>query len=316
MWVSALFGMCTKYAEIVLSIAYREKNEKGEFIGGNMVQANSISENITYIFNTSPQVVGIILTILVAIVAFGGIQRLGKVTEKLVPTMAVIYIIGGIIVVLFNLGNVPSAIAMIFKGAFSPVAVGGGVGGFAVSQAIRFGIARGLYSNEAGQGTAPIAHATAKTDHPSRQGLWGILEVFLVTCIICTITALAILTTGVLESGESSAVLASVAFGTVTPVLKYVVSISLILFAYSTIITLCYYGESLVTVIGGEKLGKAYKYLFIPFTFVGAIGGLKVIWSIVDVLMAIGIIPNIIAILLLSPKVFKLTNEFFWNKEK
>ncbi|MDQ0338034.1 AGCS family alanine or glycine:cation symporter [Caldalkalibacillus uzonensis] len=345
MWFSALFGMCTKYAEIVLSIAYRKKDKEGNFLGGpawymkeglkspflatiftvslaivclggNMVQSNAIAETVDELFGISPGVIGVILLIGVGIVSIGGVKRLGKVTEKLVPAMTLLYIGGGIIVILANISNLPSAISSIFTGAFSSSAVGGGVAGFAVMEAIKYGIARGLYSNEAGMGTAPIAHATAKTDHPARQGMWGVTEVFIDTFIIGTLTALTILTSGVLGSDASPAVLASLAYGTVFPGLKYIVGISLILFAYSTIITISYYGESLARYIGGEKLGKFYRYFFLPFTLIGSIGGLQMIWSIVDLLMGIGVIPNLIAILLLSPKVFKLTNEFFGSGQK
>jgi AGCS family alanine or glycine:cation symporter len=340
MWVSAFFGMSTKYAEIVLSIAYREKTQDGSFIGGpahymkkglnanilaviftvalaltclggNMVQANAISSNIESLFGINPYLSGIILVVLVSIVSIGGITRLGKVTEKLVPFMEVFYIIGGIIVVLLNVSQVPAAFALIFKSAFAPAAAGGGVAGYSMMIAMRYGISRGLYSNEAGQGTAPIVHATAKTTHAAKQGMWGVTEVFVDTFIVCTITALAIMLSGVIETGESPAVLASLAYGSVVPAFRYVVGISLIMFAYSTIITLSYYGESLSTFLGGEKWGKAYRYIYLPFTIIGAVGGLKMIWSIVDVLLGIGVVPNLIAIVLLSKKVFELTKDYF-----
>ncbi|QKG85478.1 sodium:alanine symporter family protein [Kroppenstedtia pulmonis] len=340
MWASAFFGMCTKYAEIVLSIHFREKKKDGNFvggpawymkkglkspflaavfiiclslacIGGNMVQSNAISESVGEFFGLKPITVGLILFILVGIVSIGGVKMLGKLTEVLVPFMAGIYIVGGIIVVLVNFKELPQAVSSIFVGAFSSTSLGGGLAGFAVMEAIRYGVARGLYSNEAGQGTAPIAHATAKTDHPARQGMWGVMEVFVSTFVVCTITALAVMTSGVLSPDSSPAVLASLAFGTVFPVFKYVVGISLILFAFSTIIALNYYGETLSGYIVGEKWGKMYRYLFLPFTFIGAVGGLQLVWGIVDVLIGIAVIPNLLAILLLSPIVFRLTNQFF-----
>jgi len=340
MWFSAFFGMATKYAEIVLSIAYREKNEDGEFvggpafymskglnskllagifsvaialacIGGNMVQSNALVSNLMEIVNIDAKFAAIILMVLVGLVSLGGITRLGKVTEKLVPMMAVLYLLGGIVVLAFNVTSIPASLLLIVKGAFSTVAFGGGAAGIAMSQAIRFGVARGLYSNEAGQGTAPIAHASAKTDHPVRQGLWGITEVFIDTFMICTFTALVIMTSGVIESGASPAILTSLAFGTISPILKTLVSITIILFAYSTIITLGYYGESVFNYIGGAKLGKFYRVAFIPFTFIGAVGGLTTIWSVLDILLGLAVIPNLIALVLLSPKVFELTREFF-----
>lgn len=339
MWAAALFGMMTKYAEIVLSIHYREKDSKGNFAGGpsmymrkglnspilaviftialaifciagNMIQSNAISGAMKDMFGVPVWVVGVILIILVAAVTLGGIKRLGKVTEKLVPFMAVVYIVGGIIVILGNIQNIPATISTIFVSAFSPASVGGGITGFALMEVIRYGVARGLYSNEAGMGTAPIAHATAKTDHPARQGMWGIMEVFIDTFVIATITGLAILTSGVLETGESPAVLASLAFGSVIPFFKYVVAVSLILFAYSTIIAISYYGETITAFLAGEKWGNFYRYLFLPFTFIGAVGGLQFIWSISDLVMAFAVIPNLIALALLSPKVFRLTKEF------
>lgn len=345
MWVSAFFGMMTKYAEIVLSIHFREKDSEGNFVGGpawymrkglkspllailfsaglalaclggNMVQANAVSGTVQEFFGLSPVVVGIVLVILVAVVTLGGIRRLGKITESLVPIMAVIFMLGGIIVLLFNITGIPEAFRQIFVGAFTPVSAAGGVAGFAVMEAIRYGIARGLYSNEAGQGTAPIAHATAKTDHPVRQGFWGVMEVFTVTFVICTITALTILTTGVLATETSASVITSVAFGTVFPAFKYIIGISLILFAFSTIITLSYYGETLTRSVVGDRVGKWYRYVFLPFTFIGAIGGLQTIWGLVDVLIGVAVIPNLLALLLLSPIVFRLTKEFFADPAK
>jgi AGCS family alanine or glycine:cation symporter len=345
MWVSAFFGMCTKYAEIVLSIAFREKREDGQFaggpawymkqglkspilafvftvslalgcIGGNMVQSNSISETFQEMAGVPPLAVGILLFILVGVVSIGGVKVLGKVAEVLVPFMAVFYILGGLIVLICNAPQIPAAFEAIFVSAFTPTSAGGGLAGFAVSEAIRYGVARGLYSNEAGQGTAPIAHATAKTDHPVRQGLWGVMEVFVSTFCVCTITALAVLTSGVLSSGSSPAVLASLAFGAVFPALKYVVAISLILFAFSTIIALSYYGETLFRYAFGDLGGKIYRFGFLPFSFIGAIGGLKMVWGVIDVLIGVAVIPNLIALLLLSPIVFRLTREFFDEQER
>lgn len=344
MWVAAFVGMCTKYAEITLSIAYREKNEEGKFVGGptyymrkglkskflatwfvvtlilntlagTMIQSNALAGNIVYYFNISPKIVGLIIIALVGIVSMGGISRIGKVTEKLIPAKVLLYLASGTIVICANISKVPEAVSLIFRCAFSPVAFGGGLGGVAVATAIRYGINRGLYSNEAGQGTAPIAHATAKTDHPARQGMWGIIEVFIVTFVVCTITSLAILTSGVLQTGASPNILASLAFGKVHPFLSYVVSISIILCAYSTLIGLCYYGESTMNYVGGAKAGKIYRYGFLLFIFMGAVGALKIVWSVGEIVIGLGVISNIIALIRLSPQVFKLTKEFFDDKE-
>lgn len=340
MWFASLFGMAIKYGEIVLSIKYREQDANGIFSGGpflymkkglkspvlasifsialaayliasNMIQANAISGTLENFFNIPAWIIGLILLILVALVTLGGVKRLGKVTEKLVPFMAIFYIVGGITVILMNYQNIPSALSEIFAGAFTPVSVGGGITGFAVMEAIRFGVERGLYSNEAGMGTAPIAHAAAKTDHPARQGLWGIMEVFIDTIIVCTITSLAILTSGVLGSEESPNILASLAFGSVVPIFKYIAGISLIVFAYSTIIAVSYYGETVAQYLGGEKWGKFYRYFFVPFTFIGSVGGLQFVWSLADLLLAFAVLTNLIAIILLSPKIIQLTKDFF-----
>lgn len=328
MWVSAFFGMCTKYAEILLSIEFREKNDKGNYVGGpafymkkglkspflavfftimlalgclggNMVQANSIAGTVTDFFNINPYITGIILIVTVGIVCLGGVKMLGKVAEKLVPLMSVLYVGGGLLVLIFNFKGLPGAFTSIFQGAFATRAVAGGVGGYTLVEAMRYGIARGLYSNEAGSGSAPIAHATAITDHPARQGMWGIFEVFAVTIIICTITGLSILTSGAHLTDTLPIVWTSSAYATVFPALKYVVGISLVLFAYTTIIGIEYYGESLVSVFVSPICGKIYKYIFIPFTFIGAIGGLKVVWGLVDLTLGLYLYPNLIAIVLL-----------------
>jgi alanine or glycine:cation symporter, AGCS family len=340
MWIAAFFGMATKYAEIVLSIAYREKDKEGIFHGGpawymrnglnmpwlaniftvclaavclagNMVQSNAVAGNVGTLIDIDPIWTGFILVALVAAVSLGGVRRLGKVTEKVVPIMVVLYLIGGIVTILSNASAVPQAIASMFSTAFSVESIGGGVAGYAIMEVIRYGVARGLYSNEAGMGTAPIAHASAKTDHPARQGMWGITEVFIDTFLVGTITALAIMTSGVLEQGADAATLASLAFDTVVPGFRYVVAICIILFAFSTIIAINYYGESVCFYLGGKKLELAYRYLFLPFTVIGAVGGLQMIWSVADLLFGLAVIPNLLAIALLSPKVISLSREFF-----
>lgn len=340
MWISAFFGMATKYAEIVLSIAYREKDQNGIYHGGpawymkkglkapwlaniftvclaavclagNMIQSNAIAGNVESVTTLDPLWTGLILMALVAAVSVGGVRRLGKVTEKIVPIMVVFYLLGGIITILYHATALPEVIAGMFSSAFSLESVGGGVAGYAIMEIIRYGVARGLYSNEAGMGTAPIAHASAKTDHPARQGMWGITETFIDTFLVGTITALAILTSGVLTPESDAAILASQAFDTVVPGFRYIVSISIVLFAFSTIIAINYYGESMCFFLGGRRLSLAYRYIFLPFTVIGAIGGLKMIWSVSDLLFGLAVIPNLIAILLLSPKVIALSKEFF-----
>lgn len=343
MWVSSLFGMCTKYAEITLSIAYREQDDQGQYVGGPacylrkglqseffarwfsvsvlfailagcMIQANALTGNLISYLPLSAVAAGLIIMLLITAVAAGGITRVGKVTAKLVPLKVILYFTGGILVILANAANVPQAVALILHGAFSPIAAGGGAAGYAVGQAIHFGITRGLYANEAGQGTAPIAHAAAKTTHPARQGLWGIVEV-LIVLIVCTITSLAILTTGVWESGQTANLLASAAFATVHPLLGYVVSMSIVLCAFSTLIGLCYYGETIVGCLCGSHSSKGYRCLFIGAIFAGSISALPTVWLIGEIAMAVGVVANLIGLAKLSPQVFKLTAEYFAGVE-
>lgn len=339
MFIAAFFGMCTKYGEIVLAILYREKKSDGTFQGGpayymqkglnskflavfysvalaltclgsNMVQSNSAAASVNSATGIPNLAIGIVLAICIALALIGGITKLGRFVEKLIPIMSGLYLIGGLVVILLNISELPGAIASIFEYAFTPTSVAGGAVGITVQQAIRLGIARGLYSNEAGCGTAPIAHSLAITDHPCRQGMWGVSEVFIDT-VVNLLTALVILVTGVLNTDVEAGVLTNAAFGTVFPAFRYVVDISVVLFAYATIIGLGFYGQSVCKFLGGEKLGKIYLYIYIPFSVLGAIGGLNTVWSIIDVFMGLAIIPNLVAIVLLSPKVFKSSKEFF-----
>jgi AGCS family alanine or glycine:cation symporter len=279
-------------------------------LGSNMVQSNAAAASVSSATGIPNLVFGIILAVCIALALIGGITHLGRFVEKLIPIMSGLYLIGGLVVIAVNISELPNAIISIFKYAFTPWSVVGGAAGVAVQQAIRLGVARGLYSNEAGCGTAPIAHAQAITDHPSRQGMWGITEVFIDT-VVNLLTALVILVTGVLGTGVETGVLTNTAFATVFPAFRYVVDISVLLFAYATIIGLGFYGSSVCKYLGGNKLGTIYLYVYIPFTIFGAIGGLNTVWSVIDVFLGLAIIPNLIAIVLLSPKVFKLSNEFF-----
>ena len=345
MWLAAVFGMTTKFAEVVLAVNFREKTEDGRFVGGpmyyiknglgwgwlaaifaifgalasfgigNMTQSNSVALAVEGSFKVPPLATGIVLAIITGLVIVGGIKRIGAFTEKLVPFMAAIYIIGGLVIIFSNISAVPAAFATIFTSAFTPKAAVGGFIGSTVAQAIRFGVARGVFTNEAGLGSAPIAHAAATTDHPVRQGLWGVFEVFVDTLVICTITALAIVTTGAWESGQSGAVLTTLAFDTAIPGGGYIVTIGLVLFAYSTILGWEYYGERCIEYLIGTKPIFAYRIIWVVFVVIGAIGGLDFIWSLADTLNGLMAIPNLIGVLFLSGTVFKLTKEFF-AKEK
>lgn len=345
MWLSALFGMATKFAEVVLSIEYREETEDGRFVGGpmyyianglnakwlayifaifaaiaafgigNMVQSNSVAASLEVTFGVPKLVTGIVLAILVALVMFGGLKRIATVTEKLVPFMAAFYILGGLIILIMNISKIPAAFGLIFRSAFSGSAAAGGFIGSTMGLAAKMGIARGVFSNEAGLGSAPIAHAAATTDHPVRQGLWGVFEVFMDTLVICSITALSILVTGVWNSGETGAALTTMAFETSIPVIGgYIVSIGILLFAFSTLLSWSYYGERSAEFIFGPKVINPYRIIFIPFIVIGAVGGLEVLWDIADTLNGLMAIPNLIGILGLSGVVIKLTKDFFGTK--
>ena len=355
MWISALFGTMTKFAEVTLAVKFRQKNEKGEWVGGpmyymenglnmkwlgvifacfatlasfgigNMTQANSIAAALQQTLHIDPKITGAIIMVIVAVVILGGIKRIAQVTEKLVPVMGVIYVALGVITIVMNAGKLPAAFAVIFQGAFNPSAVAGGVLGYTIMNAIRFGFARGVFSNEAGLGSAPIAHAAASTDNPVKQGMWGAFEVIFDTFIICTITALVVVMSGLWGpegAGLDGAALSIAAFQNSVGIFGAAgVTIGTVLFALSTLLGWSYYGEKSIeylfkgsSIVGGVKLG--YKIVFILLTFVGSIGGLKLIWDIADTLNGLMAIPNLIALILLSGTVTKLVKEYFREQKK
>jgi AGCS family alanine or glycine:cation symporter len=348
MWLAAIMGMTTKFAEVVLAVNYREKTPDGRFVGGPMyyitnglgknwkwlavifavfgtfasfgigcmVQSNSVALSAQSTFGVPVLATGIILAVLTAAVIVGGIKRIGAFTEKLVPFMAALYILGGLWLLIANVSKVPAAFALIFTNAFTGTAAVGGFTGTVMMQAIRYGVARGIFTNEAGLGSAPIAHAAATTDHPVRQGLWGVFEVFTDTIVICSITALAILVTGVWQSGESGAVLSAMAFDTGLPGIgRYIVSVGLILFAYSTILGWEYYGERCLEYLFGTKPIMAYRIIWVVAVIVGAVGGLTFMWDLADTLNGLMAFPNLVGLLMLSPVVFKLTKEYFSSQK-
>ncbi|MDX9917237.1 MAG: sodium:alanine symporter family protein [Gudongella sp.] len=347
MWLAAVFGMTTKFAEVVLAVNFREKTPDGRFIGGpmyyiknglkmnwlaaifavfgmlaafgigNMTQSNSVAASLQETFKINPWVTGVVLAIVTAMVIIGGIKRIGAFTEKLVPFMAAIYILGGLVIVFIHADRIPEAFSLIFAHAFTGHAAVGGFIGATVAKSVRFGIARGVFTNEAGLGSAPIAHAAATTDHPVRQGLWGVFEVFADTIVICSITALVILTAGDWSSGVSGAALTTQSFAAGLPGVwgGLIVTIGIVLFAYSTIIGWEYYGERCAEYLFGPSVIKYYRIIWIPFIVIGAIGGLETIWDIADTLNGLMALPNLIGVLLLSGTVLKLTKEFF-AKEK
>lgn len=346
MWIAAIFGMATKFAEVVLAVNFREKTPDGRFIGGpmyyiekglkmkwlayifagfgalaafgigNMVQSNSVAAALETTFGLNPWITGVILAIVTALVIIGGIKRIGAFTEKLVPAMAAIYIVGALVILVINFTQIPAALGLIFGSAFTGTAAVGGFVGATLAQSLRRGIARGVFTNEAGLGSSPIAHAAATTDHPVRQGLWAIFEVFMDTIVICSMTALVILTSGLWSNGTSGAALTTAAFNEGLPVGGgLIVALGIVLFAYSTIIGWEYYGERCAEYMFGPKAITPYRILWIPFVVIGAVGGLELVWDIADTLNGLMAIPNLIGVLLLSGTVFKLTKEFF-AKEK
>ncbi|WP_372996539.1 alanine/glycine:cation symporter family protein [Lutispora sp.] len=345
MWLSAIFGMTTKYGEVVLSINYREKTPDGRFVGGpmyyiekglkmkwlayifaafgalaafgigNMVQSNSVAASLEVSFGVNKIVTGVVLAVLSAIVIIGGIKRIGQVTEKLVPFMAAFYILGALYIIITNISHLGEAFGMIFSSAFTGSAAVGGFAGSTMKIAMTRGIARGVFSNEAGLGSAPIAHAAATTDHPVRQGLWGIFEVFVDTIVICSLTALSIIMSGVWSSGATGSELTTMAFNEGLPGPGgYIVSIGILLFAFSTILGWAYYGERCAEYLFGSKVNKIYRILWIPFIVIGAIGGLNALWDLADTLNGLMAIPNLIGVLGLSGVVIKLTKEYFANE--
>ena len=337
MWMTGLVGMATKYSEAILAVKYRVVDEKGEMSGGpmyyiekglglkwlgvlfaifgaiaafgigNMVQSNSVAEAVSSTFKIDTWVTGIILVALTSLVVLGGIKSIGKVTAYLVPFMAAFYVIAGLIVLIINYDAIPAAFASIFSSAFTGHAAAGG----AVGAAIRYGVARGVFSNEAGLGSAPIAAAAAKTDYPGRQALVSMTQTFIDTIIVCSITALTILTTGAVASGETAASLTATAFEMALPAWGAVlVTISIILFAYSTILGWCYYGEKCMEYLVGVKAIVYYRILFVALIFIGAIAKLDLVWAFSDATNALMAIPNLIGLLGLSGVVVAETNRF------
>jgi AGCS family alanine or glycine:cation symporter len=343
LWVSGLLGMCTKFAEIVIAMHYRETDASGGMRGGamytlknglglpwlgaifaglvslaafgigNMVQANSVADSLRATFGVSTSVTGIVMAVMAGIVIIGGIRRIGEVTEILVPFMALLYLGGGIVVLLRFAGEVPGAIALVFESAFSGAAATGGFAGATVMMALRYGVARGLFSNEAGLGSAPMVHAAARTDHPVRQGLYGIFEVFIDTILVCTVTGLVILVTGVWSGGATGAALAVQAFSVGLPGTagNIVVTTCLVLFSFSTLIGWSYYGETGVVYLFGARAAAPYRVLWLVFIYLGAIGSLHLVWDVADTLNGLMALPNLVSVLASIPLLLRLKREFF-----
>jgi len=357
LWVSALIGMCTKYAEVVLAVKYRERNAQGDWVGGpmyyitnglgrnwkwlavifsvfgalaafgigNAVQVGNITDSInTAVSAFNPDfaggstlnlIVGIIVAVIVAVTLIGGIQRLGSVTEKLVPFMSIVYIVSCLIVVICHAQTLPAVIGMIFKGAFNPSSVVGGVGGFTLKLCIEWGVKRGVFSNEAGLGSAPIAHAATSETNPVKQGLYGIFEVFMDTIVICTLSGITLLVSGIdLNYGvKGTTALNAKALGTVfgDELGALIIAVGITLFALSTILSWGLYGTRCCEFIFGTRFNKVYQIIFVCIVVVGATMDLGLAWDIADTLNGLMAIPNLIALLGLSGVVVKLTKEYF-----
>ncbi|MGZ9899439.1 alanine/glycine:cation symporter family protein [Shewanella gaetbuli] len=343
MWCTALVGMATKFSEAVLAVKFRETDSNGNHVGGpmyyiknglgkkwawlgtafaffgmfagfgigNTVQSNSVADALTSNFGVPSWITGVVLMVLVGAVLMGGIKRIAEVAGKLVPLMTVFYITAGLAVLVVYIDQIPAAFELIIHSAFNPVAAQGGFAGAAVWAAIRFGVARGVFSNEAGLGSAPIAHAAAKTNNPVKQGLVAMLGTFIDTIIVCSITGLAIIVSGAWTSGENGAALTSFAFSHALPMGNYIVAIALAIFAFTTILGWSFYSEKCVQYLFGEKAIKPFRVIFTLVVPIGAISSLEFIWLLADTLNAMMALPNLVALCLLSPVVFGLTREYF-----
>lgn len=344
MWLVAFFGISTKYSEVVLGMKYREKNSKGEYVGGPMyyikkglgwkkvawlfafflmieivasimVQSNSIAISVSESFSISKVTAGIILAGLTVAALYGGIKSIGKVTEKVIPLFVLGYLITGGIVLAYNFSAVPEAFGLIFKHAFVPMSAVGGFVGAGIAEAIRWGLARGLYSNEAGMGTAPIAHATANNVHPARQGLWGAFEVIIDTMVVSTMTALIVISSGAWKAvgPDQAANMVKVAF---TPVFgetfsSIFVTALIFILVMTTVLVITFYGEKQAEFLFGTNFSYVMRVVYIAAIVIGAVGGLQLIWKFLDLLLAFVVIPNMIAVLFLSKEVREITKDYF-----
>ncbi|WP_181350940.1 sodium:alanine symporter family protein [Thalassobacillus sp. CUG 92003] len=337
MWITALFGMATKYAEAILAVKYRVTDKNGQMSGGpmyylergmnqkwlgvlfaifgavaafgigNMVQSNSVADVMDTTFSVPTWVTGLILTIGAGLVLLGGIKSIGRVTAFFVPIMAVFYVIGGLIIIIMNFNLVPAALGTIFTDAFTANAVGGGL----LGTAIRFGVARGVFSNEAGLGSAPIAAAAARTDYPGRQALVSMTQVFIDTIVVCTITGVTIVMANQYSGDLDGADLTSSSFEVfLGDIGAYIVTLGLVFFAFSTIVGWSYYGEKCFGYLTGERAIPLYKVIFVGFVFYGAIEQLDIVWKFADVMNGLMAFPNLIGLLFLSGVVASETKKF------
>jgi AGCS family alanine or glycine:cation symporter len=348
MWMTALVGMATKYAEVLLAVHYRETDDHGEQVGGpmyaiknglgrhwrwlgaafalfgglagfgigNMVQANSIAGALQASFGIDPWVSGVAMAAITGFVLLGGVKRIGAVAEKLVPFMCIGYIVAALTVLAIYADQIPAAFSLIFTSAFNPVSATGGFAGAAVMMAIRYGVARGIFSNEAGLGTAGIAQAAGQTRNAVESGLVGMMGTFIDTILVCTMTGLVLIVTGVWSSGLKGAALSAAGFTAAFPGFGgEFLAIALAVFAFTTILGWAYYGEKCWEyLVGSAAMEKPYRLLWTIFVLVGAVSQLDFVWLVSDTLNAMMAVPNLISLVLLSPVIVKLTREY-WARE-
>ncbi|ERI07459.1 amino acid carrier protein [Aneurinibacillus aneurinilyticus ATCC 12856] len=341
MWITALFGMATKYSEAILAVKYRIKGANGEYSGGpmyylerglgkkwlavlfaifgatasfgigNMVQSNSVAEAMKINFSVPPFASGIMMAVFIALVILGGVKKIGKVTGYFVPVKAFFYIIAGLIIIFYHIDQVPTAFSLIFSGAFNGTAAAGGFVGATVAAAIQIGVARGVFANEAGLGSAPIAAAAAKTDAPAKQALVSMTGTFLDTFVVCTITGLVLVTTGAWQSGKTGVEATTLAFQSVFGSTgSMILGIAIILFAYSTILGWSYYGEKCVEYLFGRRAVRYYRYIFVGMVAIGANLKLGLVWTFADIANGLMAIPNLIGLVGLSGVVVMETKRF------
>ncbi len=346
MWVTGMFGMATKYSEAVLAIKYREVDELGTMSGGpmyyiskglgwkwlgvlfaifasiaafgigNMVQSNSVADAVNTSFGVPAWITGIVLAILTAMVVLGGIKSIARVTQYLVPIMIVIYFCGASIIILMKISIVPKIFALIFQKAFSPTAAAGGFLGATVMQTMREGVTRGVFSNESGLGSAPIAAAAARTPNPVKQALVSMTQTFIDTLVVCTMTGLVLIISGLWDSGRTGAELTALAFDRSLPGGwgQFIVTFGLIFFAYSTILGWCYYGEKSIEYLFSEKAVKIYRIIFVIFVAVGTFLKLETVWTLADLMNGMMAFPNLVGLIGLSSIIVAETNKYFYKK--
>lgn len=345
MWLTGVFGIATKYSEALLAVKYRITMKDGSMAGGpmyvlerglkmkwlavlfaaftsvtafgigNMVQANSISTLVYESFQIPNWITGLVLTVLTAIVIIGGIKSIAKVCERLVPFMAITYVIGCIILLIINYATIPQSIMLILESAFSGHAVLGGFIGAGAKEAIRFGIARGLFSNESGLGSAPIVAAAAQTKNPIRQALVSSTGTFWDTVVVCAITGLVIVNSGEWINGYSGATLTKNAFSDIHIVGPIILTLGLLTFVFSTILGWSYYGEKAAEYLLGSKVVKPYRYMWVIFVMIGSILSLNVVWTFADITNALMALPNLVSLLLLSGIIVSETKKYLWENK-